>query len=249
MKRRQLDRVAMYLINALAFVGASAVIFGGIMAIAGAALPWANALLFGSLQISLPGLVFVLGSVAAACGAGALFLSRYPLICLAIGLVLLVDTSTATKQIPRAVRGELLDAQKGFFPINSLLGKFDIDFVMVGNYGAKDSDYIGIGVQRAALGGLLILFGSVLGLPRDPWLRRAGRRVFSEKCDTCGAKWPIGRDATYCPKCAAPTYRAEFLCCRCTTPLMPSDKYCVRCGFPKEPEIELTTSQVPPRLR
>jgi hypothetical protein len=211
-------------------LGSLLIIAGAFLVVVGSALPWANALLFGSLQIGVPGFVFALGAIAASCGVASLFLIRYRFVCLGLGIVILVVTNIATQQIPHFVRGELIAVQRGFFPINELLDKFSLETVMVANYGAKDSDYLGVGVVRTALGGGLILIGSILGLPGDLIVSGAVRRTLKETCKACGAKWAMNRDVLYCPKCATPTPRAYGICRQCGNKLLAPDQFCVKCG-------------------
>jgi hypothetical protein len=217
-------------ITILSRLGAILIVCGASLTLIGVATPWAQAELFGGLHIQIPGLFFTLGGISAVCAIMALTLRRAPLLCIAVGLVLLTVTNTAVNSIPRTVRRELISAQLSFSPLNQLLDQFHIDTLTVANYGAKDSMYIGEGVGRAAQGGLLILLGGIISLFGDPAARTIRRQIMREHCRNCGASWIFARDALFCPQCAIPTALSDDYCTHCLNPRERSDKYCVQCG-------------------
>jgi hypothetical protein len=171
------------------------------------------------------------GGLAAACGGAALIFRRSPIVTIVIGIILIVVTNSATRSIPHSVRHELIGAQLSFLPLNQLLDQFHIEGVTVSNYGAKDEEYLGDGLQRTAEGANLILVGSLLSMLRNPQLRKIRRRLTKQRCRACRATWPTSRDALFCPKCSAPTLLASQVCFNCRNPLAIGDRYCIHCGM------------------
>lgn len=207
-------------------VGSALIVLGASVALAAAWLPWAQFKLLGGIPVALPAMVFSSGLLVFGIALAVLFLRRTPLLCLAAAGVLFLAIQTAEVQIPRAVKTRLIGAQISIFPVNRLLDQFHIGDIEVGNYGDKDASLLGIGEQYAFDGAWLLLFGSLLSLPRDPLVMR----LIRVRCRSCGASWKLYRMARFCPACGvAADPRA---CPRCGEIRAAGDRFCAVCGAP-----------------
>ncbi len=209
-------------------------IFGGAAGIvAGTLSPWATFRVFHTIEINLPGIVFLWGGLCLAVAA-LVFLGarRSPLLCLAGALAVLHWGAEAQRKVPERVKFQLAGSQLVLATsVNRLLDQFHIPDIEVANFGTPNPELLGAGLDWTLKGGCVLLLGSVLGLPGDPvavWIYTRAARV---RCRACGVRWPISRQADYCPECGASTRPAHLrLCPHCGRQAKKKDRHCVSCG-------------------
>lgn len=215
--------------SALAFV---CVLGGAALITAGALGPWAQVTLFKNIDVSLSGIFFAQGGSCLAVAALVLLgARRWPLICLIGAILVLGWVRTARQDVPHRVKHQVIGAQLAFFPLNRLLDQFHINNVEVGDWNLPDRALLGAGLTQTARGGWLLLAGSLLGLPGDPFLLWAYARTASARCRVCSVRLPLSRVMQFCPNCGSPTPMARgHLCPACQAPVLASDQHCVACG-------------------
>ena len=195
--------------------------------------PWATFRVFHNIEINLPGVVFFWGGLCLAVAALVfLRMRRSPILCLIGSLAVLHWGTEARKQVPERVKFQLAGSQLVLASsVNRLLDQFHIPDIEVANFGTPNANFVGEGLNWTWNGASVLLLGSVLGLPGDPlavWIYTRTARV---RCRVCGARWPLSRQACFCPACgvsALPTHLR--LCPHCAAEASKLDRYCVACG-------------------
>ena len=217
----------------LAAVSTVLILVGAAGIVAGTLGPWATFRVFHNIEINLPGIIFLGGglclSVAALVFLGA---RRSPLLCLAGALAVLFWSGEAQKRVPERVKFQLAGSQLVLAStVNRLLDQFHIPDIEVANFGTKNSELLGEGLDWTLKGANVLLLGSLVGLPVDPlavWIFRRTARV---RCRFCGAKWLLSRSARFCPSCGESTLPSSWrLCPGCGTKAKKKDQHCVSCG-------------------
>ncbi len=203
--------------------------------LAGALSPWATFRVFHNIEISLPGIVFVWGSLCLAVAALVfLGMRRSPILCLAGALLVLHWTAEGQKRVPERVKFQLAGAQMNFtVSINRLLDQFHIPDVEVAELNTPNADLLGVGLGWTQTGAYALLLGSLIGLPADPVAVWVYRRTARARCRVCQFRWPVSRAALFCPHCGASALPRHIrLCPQCHTRAKRGDQHCVACGTP-----------------
>ena len=214
------------------------ILAGAAGVLAGTLAPWATFKLFHNVEINLPGLVFLWGGLCLSV-ASLVFLGmrRSPLLCLLGAFAILFSLGRARTEIPEGIRRQIVGAQGALVPVNRLLDQFHINSadgtwpIEVATFQDREANLIGDGVTWAKDGALVLLLGSVLGLPGDPALVWIYARTARARCRACGARWMLSRGAKHCPVCGASTLPAHVReCPHCQTIARRGDRHCVACG-------------------
>lgn len=206
---------------------------GAAVVLAGVFSPWATFRVFHNIEINLPGLVFAGGglclSVAALVFLGA---RRSPILCL-IGAILVFGwIGKAEKKVPERVKFQLAGTQLEFqSSINRLLDQFHIPDIEVANLNTPNPQLLGTGLDETRSGAKLLLLGGLLGLPIDPLAVWVWTRTARSRCQHCGARWLLSRQARFCPECGTPVLPpGQSLCPACHAPARRHDRHCTACG-------------------
>lgn len=217
----------------LALVSALLVYGGAAGVVVGTLGPWATFRIFHTMEINLPGVVFLWGGLCLAVAALVLLgMRRSPLLCLAGALAMLHWGAEAQRRVPERVKFQLAGSQLELSAsVNRLLDQFHIPDIEVANLNTPNPDLLGEGLGWTFKGAIVLLTGSILGLPGDPLLVWGYARTARIRCRFCEARWPLSRQARFCPNCGASTLPASLhLCPHCGTPSKKKDRHCVACG-------------------
>lgn len=217
----------------LAAISTTLILAGAAGVVTGSLSPWATFRVFHNIEINLPGIVFLGGGLCLSVAA-LVFLGvrRSPVLCLAGALAVLHWGGEAQKQVPERVKFQLAGSQLVLAStVNRLLDQFHIPDIEVTNFGTKNPELLGAGLDWTLKGASVLLLGSVLGLPVDPLAVWVFRRTARARCRFCGAKWLLSRQARFCPSCGESTLPSSWrLCAQCGTKARKQDKHCVACG-------------------
>ncbi len=214
------------------------ILAGAAGVLVGTLAPWATFKLFHNIEINLPGLVFLWGGLCLSVASLVLLgMRRSPLLCLLGALVILFSLGKARTEIPLGIRRQIVGAQGALVPLNRLLDQFHINGengtwpIEVATFQDREANLIADGVTWTSDGALVLLLGSVLGLPGDPALVWIYARTVRARCRACGARWMLSRGAKHCPVCGASTVPAHVReCPHCHTIARKGDCHCVACG-------------------
>lgn len=223
------DRIAAQLlkwVSVLCIWGGSALVIWGTLQ------PWVNVLLFKTIPLSFPGVLFTFGMWCF--GLAALILlgaRRSALLCLIAAAFLLHWLALARIDAPHRIKHDVIGAQLSLFPINRLLDQVHLPNITVSDWSIPNPRLLGPGIDLTQRGALWLLAGGVIGLPVDPALTWTLRRLRFAQCAQCRARWPAARRACFCPQCGSPTpLYSPLLCPVCHTKARSSDQYCIACG-------------------
>ena len=101
----------------------------------------------------------------------------------------------------------------------------------VADWGIPDPQLLAPGLAWTTDGALVLLLGSLLGLPSDPVARWVYVRAARARCRACGARWPLVRQAQFCPACGVSTIPQDNRHCPiCGAQVSPRDRHCIQCG-------------------
>ncbi len=226
------------LLRILAFFSALLILGGAAGVVAGTLGPWATFKLFHNIEVNLPGIVFLWGGLCLTV-ASLVFLGmrRSPLLCLLSALGLFYCLHQAQHDVPDGIRRQIIGAQGALLPINRLLDQFHISDptrtwpIEVASFQDLRTDLLGEGLTWTTDGAMVLLLGSVLGLPSDPVAVWVYTRTARTRCRACHARWPVSRQAKFCPQCGASTLPRHIrLCPHCGTQARRNDRHCVACG-------------------
>jgi hypothetical protein len=216
----------------LRFISIVLILIGSALTLWGALQPWIMVKVFKTIDLAIPGLFFVAGMWCV--GLASLILTglrRSPLVCVIAVLILLHLLSQARVAAPERAKYQMLGAQLTLSPVNRLLNQFNYPDIDVTNWSVKNPDLLGPGIDFTEKALLVLLAGSLIGLPSDPILNGSLRRLRRRQCKNCKTRWSASRDVCFCPQCATPTPLYNPLVCRvCHTMAKKSDNYCVACG-------------------
>ena len=209
-------------------------ILGGAAGIvAGTLGPWATFRVFHNIEVNLPGIVFIWGGLCLAV-AVLVFLGmrRSPVLCVIGALLVLHWGSEGARHVPERVKFTLAGSQMTMeLSVNRLLDQFHIPDIEVADLTVPNPSLLGVGLGWTANGAYALLLGSLIGLPGDPLAVWVYRRTARARCRVCQTRWPLSRDAQFCPHCGASTLPAHIrLCPHCGTLAKPGDLHCVACG-------------------
>ena len=217
----------------LAAVSTVLILAGAAGIVAGTLGPWATFRVFHNIEINLPGIIFLGGGLCLSVAA-LVFLGvrRSPILCLAGALAVLYWGGEAQKRVPERVKFQLAGSQLVLAStVNRLLDQFHIPDIEVANFGLKNSELLGEGLDWTLKGATVLLVGGVLGLPMDPLAIWVFRRTARVRCRSCGTKWSLSRPARFCPSCGVSTLPTSWrLCPQCGTRAKKQDRHCVACG-------------------
>ncbi|MGI4788362.1 MAG: double zinc ribbon domain-containing protein [Janthinobacterium lividum] len=216
--------------NALALL----LILGGAAGVvAGTLGPWATFRVFHNIEINLPGIVFLWGSLCLAV-AVLVFLGmrRSPILCLIGALLVLHWDTEGQKRVPERVKFQLAGSQLELSAsINRLLDQFHIPDIEVANLNTPNPELLGVGLGWTTNGAYVLLLGSLVGLPGDPIAVWVYRRTARARCRVCQTRWLLSRAAQFCPNCGASVLPSHIrVCPHCGTLAKRSDRHCVTCG-------------------
>ena len=213
---------------------ASLLLLGGAAGIvAGALSPWATFRVFHNIEINLPGIIFVWGSLCLAVAALVLLgMRRSPILCLVGALLVLHWVAEGQRRVPERVKFQLAGSQLELSAsVNRLLDQFHIPDIEVANLNTPNPDLLGVGLEWTTNGAYVVLLGSVIGLPGDPLAVWVYTRTARARCRVCRLRWPLARAALFCPHCGASTLPAHVrLCPHCGRQAKRGDIHCVSCG-------------------
>jgi len=209
------------------------ILVGAAGIVAGTLGPWATFRVFHNIEINLPGIVFLWGGLCLSV-ASLVFLGmrRSPVLCLIGAVFVLHWTGEAKTRVPERVKFQLAGSQIELSAsVNRLLDQFHIPDIEVADLNTPNPSLLGEGLGWTASGAYVLLLGSLIGLPGDPlavWLYTKTARV---RCRACGSRWPLSRQAAFCPVCGVSTLpKHTHQCLHCQTIARRGDQHCVACG-------------------